>query len=322
VGDVLSVVPLLGALLWAQRARDRGGLREGLWSGVLLGLAFVIRYPSAVFGVPLAVSLMGARRWRSLAGLAVGTGGVLLGLGVLDWLTWGTPGSSAWRYFHFNIASGSSASHFGQQPVWWYAPIFAGMAPLLLVWHFLRGLARRDLLVGAFVFYLGVVSALGHKEARFLVPLLPLFVALAAGPAAHDFSRLSGRRAVLRLLVGLYVLSSVAAASVLFPLGLRQGVVDATVSAGRDASLTGFLIAGPPEWNTGGRFYLHRDVPLFVSAGRPAEELRERLADARFSHALVDGEAVDEDTLRSAGFCQQRRWGSVALWKRCPAPRA
>jgi hypothetical protein len=322
VGDVLSVVPLLGALLWAQRARDRGGLREGLWSGVLLGLAFVIRYPSAVFGVPLAVSLLGARRWRSLAGLAVGTGGVLLGLGVLDWLTWGTPGSSAWRYFHFNIASGSSASHFGQQPVWWYAPIFAGMAPLLLVWHFLRGLARRDLLVGAFVFYLGVVSALGHKEARFLVPLLPLFVALAAGPAAHDFSRLSGRRAVLRLLVGLYVLSSVAAASVLFPLGLRQGVVDATVSAGRDASLTGFLIAGPPEWNTGGRFYLHRDVPLFVSAGRPAEELRERLADARFSHALVDGEAVDEDTLRSAGFCQQRRWGSVALWKRCPAPRA
>ncbi|HEY0093279.1 MAG TPA: glycosyltransferase family 39 protein, partial [Archangium sp.] len=48
LGDGLSVAPLLGALLWAWRARERGGPREGLWCGVLLGVAFVIRYPSAV----------------------------------------------------------------------------------------------------------------------------------------------------------------------------------------------------------------------------------------------------------------------------------
>ncbi|WP_257448509.1 glycosyltransferase family 39 protein [Archangium lipolyticum] len=317
IGDVLSAVPLLGALLWTQRARDRDGWREGLWSGVLLGMAFVIRYPSAVFGVPLAASLLGARRWRSLAGFSVGVGAVLLGLGVLDWLTWGSPWHSAWRYFQFNISSGSSASQFGQRPWWWYAPILAGMAPLLLVWHFGRGLARRDVVVGAFAFYLVVVSALGHKEARFLVPLLPLFVAIAAGPASGDLARLSGRRRVLGLLVGLYVLSSVAAATVLFPVGLRAGVLDATVSAGRDPSLTGLVIAGPPEWNTGGRFYLHRDVPLFVGYGRPEAELQEKLSDARFSHALVDGGAVGEDSLRSAGFCHQRQWGGVVLWKRC-----
>jgi hypothetical protein len=316
LGDGLSVVPLLGALLWARRARERGGLHEGLWCGVLLGGAFVIRYPSAVFGVPIAVSLVGARRGRSFAGFVMGAGAVLLGLGVLDWLTWGLPWHSAWRYFHFNIASGSSASQFGRQPGWWYAPILAGMAPLLLIWHFARGLARRDLVVGAFAFYLAVVSALGHKEARFLVPLLPLFVAIAAGPASGDLSRLKGRRAVRSVLAGLYVLSSVAAATVLFPLGLRQGVIDATVFAGRDAALTGLVIAGPPEWNTGGRFYLHRDVPVFVGHGHPEQALRERLMEARFSHALVDGQAVGGDTLRAAGFRLQRRWGTVALWTR------
>jgi len=99
-----------GALLWARRAREREGLREGLWCGVWLGVAFVIRYPSAVFGVPLAVSLGGARRWRALAGFALGAGAVLLGLGVLDGLTWGMPWHSAWRYFHFNISSGGSAA--------------------------------------------------------------------------------------------------------------------------------------------------------------------------------------------------------------------
>ncbi|HEY0094592.1 MAG TPA: hypothetical protein VGB96_09720, partial [Archangium sp.] len=114
----------------------------------------------------------------------------------------------------------------------------------------------------------------------------------------------------------------VAAASVLFPLGLRQGVIDATVFAGRDATLTGLLIAGQPEWNTGGRFYLHRDVPVFVTAGRSEEETREKLSDAGFSHAIVDGVAVGEDTLRATGFCLQRRWGSVALWTRCPSGMA
>ena len=125
---------------------------------------------------------------------------------------------------------------------------------------------------------------------------------------------------MLRLLGGLYVLTSVAAASVLFPVGLRQGVIDATVFAGRDTTLTGLVIAGPPEWNTGGRFYLHREVPVFVAAGRPEEETREKLADAGFSHVLVDGTAVGEDPLHAAGFCLQRRWGPVALWTRCPAP--
>ncbi|PTL83990.1 glycosyltransferase family 39 protein [Vitiosangium sp. GDMCC 1.1324] len=317
VGDVLSAVPLLGSLLWVQRARVRDGFREGLWSGVLLGVAFVIRYPSAVFGVPLAVSLMWARRWRSFVGFAVGVGVVLLGLGVLDWLTWGMPWHSAWRYFHFNIASGSSAADFGRQPWWWYAPILAGMAPMLLVWHFARGLARRDVVVGAFAFYLGVVSALGHKEARFLVPLLPLFVAIAAGPAWSALSRLEGRRTVLGVLVGLYVLSSVAAATVLLPMGLRSGLIDGTVFAGRDAALTGLVIVGPPEWNTGGRFYLHREVPVFMQHERTEAEVRDQLSDARISHALVDGKAVGEDTLRAAGFCLERRWGGVALWKRC-----
>ena len=161
-----------------------------------------------------------------------------------------------------------------------------------------------------------MVRALGHKEARFLVPLLPLFVAIAAGPAVSSLSRLAGRRGVLGGLVGLYLLSSVAAASVLFPLGKREDIIDATVSVGRDAALTGLIIAGQPEWNTGGRFYLHRDVPVLVTQGPPGQ-WRERLAEARFSHVLVDGGAVDGDTLHAAGFCPSRRLGSVALWKRC-----
>lgn len=318
LADSLSVPPLLGALLWAWRARARDGLREGFWSGLLLGVAFVVRYPSAVFGVPIAVSLLVARRWRSLGGAALGLGVVLLGLGLLDWLTWGAPWHSVWKYFEFNILSGGSEK-FGTKPWWWYLPTLAGMVPLLLAWHFGRGLARRDLLVGSFAFYLGVVMVLAHKEIRFLAPLLPLFVALAAGPAWRTLSQRVRSRRALGGLVGVYALSSLAAATVQMPGGLATEQIDALVFAGQDSSLTGLIVAGQPEWHISGRFYLHRDVPLLVRSEHMVEELYGPLAEKQFSHVLVNRASLGEHPLEAAGFCVLRRWGRAVLWRRCPA---
>ncbi|MCY1075110.1 glycosyltransferase family 39 protein [Archangium lansingense] len=318
LADSLSVAPLLGALLWAWRARARDDLRAGFWSGVLLGLAFVVRYPSAVFGVPIAVSLLVARRWRSLAGGALGVGVVLLGLGLLDWLTWGAPWHTLWKYFEFNILTGGSVK-FGTKPWWWYLPTLAGMVPLLLVWHFGRGLARRDLLAGSFVFYLGVMSLLAHKEIRFLAPLLPLFVVLAAGPAWRTLSQRVSSRRVLGGLVGVYALSSLAAATVVMPGGLATEQIDALVFAGRDPSLTGLIVAGQQEWNVSGRFYLRRDVPLLVRPKPLVRELDGALTEAQFSHVLVNGSALGEQQVAAAGFCVLRRWGPVVLWRRCPS---
>lgn len=316
LADSLSVAPLLGALLWAWRARARDGLREGFWSGLLLGVAFVVRYPSAVFGVPIVVSLLAARRWRSLAGGALGVGAVLLGLGLLDWLTWGAPWHTLWKYLEFNILSGGSAK-FGTKPGWWYLPTLAGMVPLLLVWHFGRGLARWELLGGSFVFYFGVMSLLAHKEVRFLAPLLPLFVAIAAGPAWRTLSQRVRSRRVMGGLVGVYALSSLAAATVQMPGGLATDEIDALVFAGQDASLTGLIVAGQKEWNVSGRFYLRRDVPLLVRPEQRVRELDGALTEPRFSHVLVNGTALGARQVEAAGFCVLRRWGSAVLWRRC-----
>ncbi|HZI02663.1 MAG TPA: glycosyltransferase family 39 protein [Archangium sp.] len=321
LADSLSVAPLLGALLWAWRARARDGLREGFWSGLLLGVAFVVRYPSAVFGVPIAVSLLAARRWRSLAGGALGVGAVLLGLGLLDWLTWGAPWHTLWKYLEFNILSGGSAK-FGTKPGWWYLPTLAGMVPLLLGWHFGRGLARWDLLGGSFVFYFGVMSLLSHKEVRFLAPLLPLFVALAAGPAWRTLSRRVRSRRVVGGLVGVYALSSLAAATVQMPDGLATDEIDALVFAGQDASLTGLIVAGQKEWNISGRFYLRRDVPLLVRPEQRVRELDGALTEPQFSHVLVNGTALGAQQVEAAGFCVLRRWGRAVLWSRCTPPGA
>ncbi|HET9452236.1 MAG TPA: hypothetical protein VFO83_15205, partial [Aggregicoccus sp.] len=320
LGDALSVAPLLGALLWGQRARDGGGLRAGVWCGVLLGAAFVVRYPSAMFGFPLALSLLAARRARALAGFAAGCGAVLLALGLLDLWTWGGPWHSARAFVHFNLFAGGAASRFGTKAWWWYAPILAGMAPLLLTLHVGRGLARRDLLVGALGTYLGALTLMGHKESRFLLPLLPLWVAVAAGPAWRTLStRLTARRTRVALAL-LQALSSVAAATVLLPIGLERPGIEAFMAAGREPGLTGLLVTGMPWVRSGGYFYLHRDVPLrFADEGEG--DWRSLMQQQRqLSHVVVKGTTPDAGALRGEGLCPRGRWGPVSLWRRCAPP--
>jgi GPI mannosyltransferase 3 len=316
LGDVLSVAPLLGALLWTQRARDRGTLLPGLLAGALLAVACVIRYPSAVFSLPLGLCLLLARRWSALAGMALGSAAVLLGLGVLDWLTWGAPWHSLWAYFEFNFVRGG-ANQFGTKPWWWYAPILAGMAPMLLTWSFFQGLRQRDVLVGAFATYLLVVSALAHKEARFLVPLLPLFVAIAAAPAWRTLSRWQHSRRALVAIAALYGFSSWAAATLQRTSGLRTEVTDAFVHLSPEPELRSLAVAGLGGWNTGGRFYLHRRVPLALFEPEDVEGLQAHLRQQRPSHVLVRDHAAPPELLRAAGYCLREQWERMELWKSC-----
>jgi hypothetical protein len=164
------------------------------------------------------------------------------------------------------------------------------------------------------------MSLLAHKEIRFLAPLLPLFVAIAAGPAWRTLSQRVRSRRVMGGLVGVYALSSLAAATVQMPGGLATEQIDALVFAGQDASLTGLIVAGQQEWNISGRFYLRRDVPLLVRPENRVRELDGALTEPVFSHVLVNGTALEAQQVEAAGFCVLRRWGRAVLWRRCTSP--
>ncbi|MGC4120710.1 MAG: glycosyltransferase family 39 protein [Myxococcales bacterium] len=319
LGDAISVAPLVGALLWSVRAHKADSWRAGAAAGALLGAAFVVRYPSAVFAVPVFVWLLAGRRLRSCAGLALGMTAVLGALLALDLATWGFP--TAWRYLHYNVLSGGSRQH-GVQPFWFYAVALAGLAPVLLVVHFALGCARRRIEVYALATYLIAMSLLGHKEARFLVPVLPLFVAVAAAPAAKTWERLASAAAWRRgALMLLYLASSVAAATVQRTVGQHTELLDAQVRVGRDPRLTGLIVDGAPWWRTGGSFYLHRDVPVvFATPDSGQKEASDALADPRFTHAVATERAALAQRLAEAGFVVQRRDGATTEWRRGPSP--
>ncbi len=320
LGDVLAIPAILGALCFTGRALRERQAPDGLWAGAALGLAIVLRYPSLVFALPLggafAVAAVRAdggasRAWQAALGFALGLALLLGALGVLDLASWGEPFHSLRRYLAFNRPGGGAERGFGTHPWWWYGEVFAGMAPLPLLYPFVQSLRRLGLAHACFFVYLGALLAHPHKEPRFLLPLLPLLAIAAAPDALRDLERWRARAPrLVRLLAPVYAAWSLAAASVLLPFALDRDIVDGEVAAGRDPALRGLLVAND-FWATGGRFWLHRDVPVRYGHVDAA------LADPAFTHLLfTDGVSLPEERLAAAGWTRWWREGSCEVWKR------
>ncbi|MBS2032174.1 MAG: glycosyltransferase family 39 protein [Deltaproteobacteria bacterium] len=315
LSDALAMPPLLWAIFFTLRARDDGDFKSGLLVGLLAGLAVVLRYPSLVFVAPLGVGLLLARRWRSIGGMALGGSLMVVALGVLDQLTWGAFLHSLRAYLAFNRPGGPVAQAFGSEPWWWYVLPLGGMMPLVLLPWFVRGLKRFDVLAGAWFFYLATLEVSAHKEARFVLPLIPLGVAIAIGPFFATLEGWCANRP--RRTVGLAL--AWAAMSILSPalqwtVQLDRDLLDAEDLVGGDRELASVLVWQGGNYSDGGRFHLRRDVPLDQDG--PGPRLGEKLAAGHYSHVMLKPEASALEALSSAGYALWLTQGSVQVWKR------
>ncbi len=304
LGESLSTAFLVVAMEALDRTERP--TRAGLLGGLALGLAVVARYGSAVMVLVALAWLVGARRWRTLAFTCLGGLGVALGLGALDFSTWGKPFHSFFAYVDFNVLSGEAARRFGASPASFYALPFAAGAPhwaWLALPLALLGPRRRfslslPLCCGAV--YLATILGTPHKEPRFLYPGLVLG-ALAAAPLVADF--VVGRsRALMQGGLGVLALGATLAAGWYYPPDdLRADQFRAIVSATRGDDVTGLLIVNEGLWGAGGYFYIGKDIP-WGTCDEPHDRMfQSAMADRRFNRAVTfEGRALAE--LQAAGF--------------------
>jgi hypothetical protein len=316
LSDAVAVPPLLGALLWLERSVRTGRVRDGLSAGGLLGLAVVARYGSVPFVVMAAAWLVSRRAWRALAAVLVGGLAVAGALGALDWATWGEPFHSLLAYVRFNRPDGGVVERFGSKPLWWYAAIAAGMAPVFVAPWVGAGLRRGGLAAVWLVGYGAALHLHPHKEARFLLPLLPLAAAVAAAPLHRWLVGVLTTRRQVAAALGLWAASSVASATVLLPFSLYRALIDGEVECARDAH--GMVFAASRNWKGGGRFFVHRDFPVVYANLSGEDAVRAALADPRFDCALVDGSWNELPDLVSSGFTPAWREAEVTVWRRAP----
>ncbi|HVN13355.1 MAG TPA: hypothetical protein VMT69_14765 [Kineosporiaceae bacterium] len=306
---VAAPLPALALVLLTRRDRGRHVDGAAVSAGIALVAAGALRPQllPVVLGLTLATLLSRSR--ARLTGLAIGLAAGALLSGVLDTLTWGLPFAPEWRSTMFNVVDDGSRL-WGQQPATFYLTtswhvlgplgvvvLGAGVLlaavprrsedPVLPIWPVAAGV----------LLFLAFLSALGHKELRFVVPAVPLIEILSAvglARAAQAAARWAGaRRAGARragaqagpavrpsaalVATAITAVGLFAAGSHARHLTMRDlGYVGDRRSAWRADDLTPRMLAvagSLPEtcgvvmlvqrvtWS-GGYSYLHKDVPL------------------------------------------------------------
>lgn len=190
--ETLSGNLLLLTVVCCMRFRRTGNdsFGSGVLVGLLAGAAFVVRYQTgfALLGLGLWLMVFD-RRIRHIAGILAG-GTVMLGVGTLcDWWLYGQWTCAPVNYFRENIVHAHAAG-FGVDPWWYYLTavplegiVLFGLPVLLAAgWFVYKN--PHHIVVWTIVPFLVAHQAVGHKEVRFLFPLLPfvpLFLAQAFG---------------------------------------------------------------------------------------------------------------------------------------------
>jgi hypothetical protein len=124
----------------------------------------------------------------------------------------------------------------------------------------------------------------GHKEARFMLPIAPILAALGAAGFSELCRALSSRQRRTALIAASLVMATVAAVRVpqlrwdTQPFRSQAYLLNA---AGQRPDLTGFLIYGYLNDESGNYFYLRRDVPLVAVVELNFDEMERSSADKR-----------------------------------------
>jgi hypothetical protein len=281
MAEVLSAYCFLAAFLVADSAAGREAPRQMAVVGMLLGLAVCFRVQMGPALFVFAVLRCRTEWRRCWLPLLVGGGAVVtLDLGVLDFLTWGSPFHSVWRYLLrglFEKFGGGYAE--GPGSLYIYAHMIGSAwtpRALLLACFAIIGAFRLPLLAIVMLALAGTHAVFANAEYRYLCCALlacPILMGMGASyfcNIVHRIFQAHGLRDQLtKLATGSAVLAYSAVASyvalnsgALFQT-LDRNILEAFLLAHRQPQLCGLAALGI-GWVEGWSYtYLDRDVPLY-----------------------------------------------------------
>ena len=285
--------------------------------GVLVGIAAALRFSEAVFVAPAVGMLMLERRWRDAVVCLVAAAGTALAIqAISDQLYWGTPFYSLRHAIDYTLVERQSTRGF--QPPWHYLttmPEWSNVAIVAVaVFAAIRGGWRPALWAGV---PLIALSVLPHKEARYLIPIVP-FVSVLAGAGLWRLIVRASSPGAMPPWSSIAIVGGVVASTLLSINGYHVRRSDAAVSLARAIASTPGVssVAVEQLWRWGGRIYL---------GGVPAlQELDGRLARPEDLTALAQvgssGSPGSTGRRFRSSRCEPKHAPGWDAWKPFDAP--
>ncbi len=275
---------------------QRANLLKASGAGFILGIAFGIRFQSALFALGLGLIYLTAKKIRLLCVLTLTFLLVsLLTVGWIDMKTWGSFFSSPIRYFDFNIIQNGATEFFGAAP--WHRYITTlgrffslplGLSILFLTFLSLFRFKSNWMIYVSIGPYLIVHQLISHKEDRFIFPILPFLVLLAI----LSWNPIWNQKKILKW--SAIALFSACTLFQYFHLNWKWNgdVTDFYTQLGKREDLRGLLACGQSVDKTGGYFYLHKKVPFQISS--QAKDCPLQLIPERFNFLIFAGTTASE----------------------------
>ncbi len=272
--EVLATYSLIGALALLLNATSQGGLGLGTF---LTGLGLVLR-PQYSLLLPgyIWVQYRYGRVKATFLSWGLGLGLSIFLSGALDWLTWGSWFHSTWQYVYLNLFKGINQV-FGPEP--WYFYLMTLLITSSGIYLIGMGIPKDYRWLGGLV---GIVlvghSLIPHKEHRFILFVIPLFLILTVmGGYRILTALLKNQRLVLAtLLFSLIGVSSLGMtdhllgqSQVYYPM-LRRGPRLQFFKQLTEIEDVCGLWDTTVDWVvTGGYYYLGKPIPLYAKSNPP-----------------------------------------------------
>jgi len=181
--ESLTIPYLFLSLYFACRYDQKGAMTHLVAAVFFVAVASMFRFQVGLCGIALFALVLWKRHLSHVIVLVTSGSVFFLLAGLPDWILKGEWHASLKGYVAFNLAHSST---FGVTPFYTYFLLFLGLSLPLVLFSRFRGLPwkieYRPLLpaLAYFAFFFVVHSAVPHKEERFMIPMVPLFVVLVA----------------------------------------------------------------------------------------------------------------------------------------------
>ena len=148
-------------------------------AAMLLGIAASLRFSEAIFLAPASLMLVRERRWALAFVLTAGAAATALAiLALTDLLYWGAPLHSLNAAIDYTLVQRLSSRGY-QNPLWYVVNIFGWLSPAIVVFAAIALISQPRSVDVWFWAPVVLLSLLPHKEARYMIPVVP-FACLAA----------------------------------------------------------------------------------------------------------------------------------------------